>query len=74
MKDRPINDVFYVPEYGELKVVAEDAANECYGCVFNSPKVCMNDADKRHTGACAVEYRSDKQGVIFVKEKGEKDA
>lgn len=74
MKDYPIGKIFPHPEYGKLKVVAEGAVNECYGCVFNSPKVCLNEADKRHTGACAVEYRSDGQGVIFIKEKGEKDA
>lgn len=74
MKDRPINDVFYVPEYGELKVVAEGAVNECYGCVFNNPKMCSNEPDKRHTGACAIEYRSDGQGVIFVKEEGGNNA
>lgn len=70
MKDRPINDVFYVPEYGELKVVAERTVNECYGCVFNNPKMCSNEPDKRHTGACAMEHRSDGQGVIFVKAEG----
>lgn len=74
MKDRPINDVFYVPEYGELKVVAEFAANECYGCVFNNPKMCSNEPDKRHTGACSMEHRSDGQGVIFVKAEGGENA
>lgn len=70
MKDREINSEFNHPVYGKLKVVAEGAVNECFGCVFNSPKMCLNDADRRHTGACAMEYRSDKQGVIFVKAEG----
>ena len=70
MKDRPINDVFYVPEYGELKVVAEGSVNECYGCVFNNPKMCSNEPDKRHTGSCAANMRIDGQGVIFVKAEG----
>lgn len=68
MKDRPINDVFYVPEYGELMVVAEGAVNECYGCIFNGAKHCENDVDKIHTGSCALSERSDKCGVIFIKE------
>lgn len=55
---------------GRLKVVAECATNECYGCVFNNPKMCSNEPDKRHTGECSMEYRSDKQGVIFVKAEG----
>lgn len=59
---------------GKLKVVAEGSLNECYGCVFNSPKVCMNDADRLHTGACAMEYRSDGQGVIFIKAEGGENA
>lgn len=74
MKDYPIGKIFTHPEYGKLKVVAEVDVNGCYGCVFNSPKVCMNDADKRHTGACAIEYRSDGQGVIFVKAEGGENA
>lgn len=52
---------------GTLKVVAEGAVNECYGCVFNNPKLCMNDSERYTTGECAMERRSDKQGVIFVK-------
>lgn len=71
MKERPINEVFPHPVYGTLKVVPETEENGCYGCVFNSPKACLNDADKIHTGACATEHRFDKQGVIFIKEKGE---
>lgn len=70
MKDREINSEFEHPVYGRLKVVAEGAVNECYGCVFNSPVMCTNELDKLHTGACAMEYRSDKQGVIFVKAEG----
>jgi hypothetical protein len=59
---------------GKLKVVAEGSVNECYGCVFNNPKMCSNEPDKRHTGACAMEYRSDGQGVIFVKAEGGENA
>lgn len=73
MKDRPINDVFYVPEYGELKVVAEDMVNECYGCVFQSPTnlFCRNDIEKVHSGECSFERREDRTDVIFIKAKGE---
>lgn len=67
MKQREINEVFSHPTMGRLKVVEEGAVNECYGCVFNNPKVCLNDAERIHTGACAMEYRTDKKGVIFVK-------
>lgn len=70
MKDRKINSEFEHPSMGRLKVVSEGAVNECYGCVFNGPKMCSNEPDKRHTGACAMEYRSDGQGVIFVKAEG----
>lgn len=70
MKDRKINSEFEHPEMGRLKVVAEGAVNECYGCVFNNPEMCSNEPDKRHTGECSMERRSDKQGVIFVKAEG----
>lgn len=70
MKDRKINSEFEHPEMGRLKVIAEGAVNECYGCVFDNPKMCSNEPDKRHTGECSMEYRSDKQGVIFVKAEG----
>lgn len=70
MKDLKIGTILSHPEMGRLKVVAECATNECYGCVFNNPKMCSNEPDKRHTGECSMEYRSDKQGVIFVKAEG----
>lgn len=70
MKDYPIGKVFTHPIYGRLKVVAEGAVNDCYGCVFNNPKMCSNEPDKRHTGECSMERRIDKQGVIFVKAEG----
>lgn len=70
MKDVEIGTIISHPTMGMLKVVAEGSANECYGCVFNNPKMCSNEPDKRHTGACAMEYRSDGQGVIFIKEEG----
>lgn len=71
MKDRPIGQIFTHPTMGELKVASEGAVNECYGCVFNNPKMCQNDAYKVHTGECSCERRSDRKGVIFVKQKGE---
>lgn len=71
MKERPINEIFQHPEFGRLKVVAEGAVNECYGCVFDDPKHCTNDSEKYTTGECAMERRSDKTGVIFIKEKGD---
>lgn len=70
MKDREINSEFEHPLYGRLKVVAEGAVNECYGCVFNNPKMCSNEPDKRHTGSCAANMRIDGQGVIFIKAEG----
>ena len=70
MKDYPIGKVFPHPIYGKLKVVAEGAVKECYGCVFNNPKMCSNEPDRRHTGSCAANMRIDGQGVIFVKAEG----
>lgn len=70
MKDVEIGTIIVHPTMGRLKVVAESMLNECYGCVFNNPKMCSNEPDKRHTGACAMEHRSDGQGVIFVKAEG----
>jgi len=74
MKDLAIGTIISHPTMGKLKVVAEGSVNECYGCVFNNPKMCSNEPDKRHTGACAMEYRSDGQGVIFVKAEGGENA
>lgn len=74
MKEREINSKFEHPAHGRLKVVAEGAVNECYGCVFDGPEHCENDVDKIHTGSCAISERSDKTGVIFVKEEGGGDA
>lgn len=70
MKDLKIGTILSHPEKGRLKVVAEGAVNECYGCVFDNPKMCSNEPDKRHTGECSMERRIDKQGVIFVKAEG----
>ena len=70
MKDYPIGKIFPHPVYGRLKVVAEGAVNECYGCVFNSPEMCVNEPDRRHTGNCASELRADGCGVVFVKAEG----
>ena len=74
MKDVEIGTIIVHPTMGRLKVVAEGAVNECYGCVFNNPKMCSNEPDKRHTGECAMERRSDGQGVIFVKAEGGENA
>ena len=73
MQDRVIGDIFSHPTEGKLKVVAEGAVNECYGCVFNGPNHCSNDPTRVHTGECAMELRLDGQGVIFVKEEGGKN-
>ena len=70
MKDLEIGKIIFHPTMGRLKVVAEGAVNECYGCVFDNPKMCSNEPDKRHTGECSMERRIDKQGVIFVKAEG----
>lgn len=70
MKDRELNSTFTHPTMGKLKVVAEFAVNECYGCVFNNPKMCSNEPDRIHTGSCAADMRLDGQGVIFVKAEG----
>ena len=70
MKDRVIGSVFNHPTEGKLGVVAEPAAGECYGCVFNGTKGCLNDPDKYHTGRCASRERSDNTGVIFIHVEG----
>lgn len=74
MKEREINSEFEHPSMGRLKVVAEGAVNECYGCVFNNSKMCSKEQDIRHTGACSMEFRSDGQGVIFIKAEGGENA
>ena len=74
MKDVEIGTIIVHPTMGRLKVVAEGAVNECYGCVFNNPKMCSNEPDRIHTGSCAADMRLDGQGVIFVKADGGENA
>lgn len=70
MKDLAIGTIIVHPTMGRLKVVAEGSVNDCYGCVFNNPKMCSNEPDRIHTGSCVAEMRLDGQGVIFVKAEG----
>jgi len=69
MKERRINETFAHYKLGTLRVVEESGDYACQGCVFDTAAKCTNDIEKRITGACSMEDRSDHKGVIFVKEK-----
>lgn len=69
MKERSIGTTFPHYNLGTLRVVEESGEYACQGCVFDTAEKCTNDIEKRITGACSAEDRSDHKGVIFVKEK-----
>jgi len=69
MKERRIGETFAHYKLGTLRVVEESGDYACQGCVFDTPQKCTNDMEKRATGNCSAEDRSDNKGVIFVRVK-----